>query len=317
MEKSFGDVFSSLELSQELASVTEDVTIFKMAGPKTGERVKIYIKSNHIITRKQLNELSLAIKKQILKKKDVEVIFVERYNLSSAYTVKSTLNEYKDSIIDEFKDNNEIIYHLIKNAKFSADDEDINIEINDTIIARSFEKEIKETIEAIFTERLGVKAEVNITYKEKEEKTFNYNDYLDRVVDDRISEITNRLKLSKEKKSDDDEMMITEASEESKAEKKSDSNSLEKKSTYTSKQSFSDKKQKEPKTREKRWEGYRNREPEVPDDPDVFYGKSVDGVFTPLYEACTELGGFAVRARIENVESRDTKSGGCIFLVDI
>lgn len=317
MEKSFGDVFSSLELSQELASVTEDVTIFKMAGPKTGERVKIYIKSNHIITRKQLNELSLAIKKQILKKKDVEVIFVERYNLSSAYTVKSTLNEYKDSIIDEFKDNNEIIYHLIKNAKFSADDEDINIEINDTIIARSFEKEIKGTIEAIFTERLGVKAGVNITYKEKEEKTYNYNDYLDRVVDDRISEITNRLKLSKEKKSDDDEMMITEASEESKAEKKSDSNSLEKKSTYTSKQSFSDKKQKEPKTREKRWEGYRNREPEVPDDPDVFYGKSVDGVFTPLYEACTELGGFAVRARIENVESRDTKSGGCIFLVDI
>ena len=45
MEKSFGDVFSSLELSQELASVTEDVTIFKMAGPKTGERVKIYIKN--------------------------------------------------------------------------------------------------------------------------------------------------------------------------------------------------------------------------------------------------------------------------------
>ena len=317
MDRTFRDVFMSLDLPEELMNVTEDVYIIKMAGPKSGERLKIYIKSNHIITKKQLDELIKLIKKQVLKNKDVEVKFVERYNLSSTYTVKNVLSEYKDSLIGEFKENNEIIYHLIKNANMEASDDKLTIELPDSVIARSSESEIKRVIEMIFTERLGIPAEVEITYKAQDEKKSIYNSYLDRVVEDRISEITKRVALAKEKHDNkDDEMMITDTSEGNTSEKTS-SKPQEQKKTEKPKEAF---KSKEGFKGDRKSSGtgfFRSKEPEIPDDPDIFYGKSVDGVFTPLYDACSELGGFAVRARVENIEIRETKSGGNIFLVDI
>lgn len=317
MEKTFRDIFQSLELSDELKNVTEDVYVVKMAGPKTGERLKIYIKSNHIISRSQLNELANQIKKQVIKKNDVEVKFVERYNLSSTYDAKSILNEYKDSLIEEFHETNEIIYHIIKNAKMEADSDTIFLEVGDTVIARNSESEIRRILEMIFTERLGVPADVKITYKTFEKSKVNA--YLDHIVEDKISEISKRaFDIKNKAEASDDELMPISGGDnndpmnKSQTEKKTENKESKSDKKENNKSSgFNANKERPQYTR------YTRRESEVPTDPDIFYGKSVDGVFTPLYEACEEQGGFAVRARVESIDVRETKNGGNIFLVDI
>ena len=310
MDKSFRDVFESLELTDELKNVTEDVFVTKMAAPKSGEILRIFISSSHIISKIQLDEIAKQISKQIIKNDNMKVIFVERYNLSLKYDVKSLLNEYKDSLIYEFKESNEVLYQLIKNADITATEDSVNIVLGDTIVARRNADEMKRVIEMIFTERLSVPATVSISYKEYEQS--KVNSYLDHIVTDKITEITKRAEMANKKSSEkaDDELMLSEDNKDKKSEKKPSEKRAETKEPEKKKE-FKNTSSKGFNT------GFRQREPEVPNDPDIFYGKSVDGVFTPLYEACQELGGFAVKARIENVEVRDTKNGGNIFLVDI
>ena len=313
MEKSFREVFNSLKLSDELFGVTEDVYIVKMGGTKDASQLKIYIKSNHIITKFQIDELAKEIKKQILKNKDVEVKFIERYNLSSTYTAKTVLSEYKDSIIAEFNELNQILFLLIKKANIDATEDTISIELQDTVIARSNAAEMKRVIETIFVERLGIPASVEIKYREKEDES-RYISYVNRMIDDRIVEITKRAAQADVKKEvTEDQMLINDGETVASTEKpgKEKAKPEQPKEQAKNKEAF--------KTGEKKYNGgfYKPRTPEVPDDPDIFYGKSVDGVFTPIFDACDELGAFAVRARIEGIEIRDTKSGGCLFLVDI
>ena len=317
MERSFRDVFQSLELSDELTNVTEDVYVTKMSGTKSAQRLNIFLNSNHIIERRQINEIASQIKKQIIKSDEVELRITERYNLSSKYTVKAALNEYKDSLILEFKESNELLYQIIRNANIDADDESISIELNDTIIARRNEHEISRIIEMIFTERLGVPASVNITYKTFEKSKVNA--YLDHVVEDKIYEISKRAILAESKPATEDgELAFSDDTKgaDSTAKNSTKQETSEKKAeqkTYNKSESF----KQDGRKFDNKFSGYQRRTPEVPTDPDIFYGKSVDGVFTPLFDACTELGGFAVRARIENIEVKDTKNGGNIFLVDI
>ena len=315
MDRSFRETFQSLELSDELRNVTEDVYITKISAPKSGTKLTIYLSSNHIIERKQLNELAEQIKKQIIKNSAVIVKFVERYNLSSKYNAKSILQEYKDSLIDEFRESNEILYQIIRSGNISATEDTVDLELNDTIITRRNEAEITRIIEMIFTERLGIPVSVNIAYKSYEKSKIH--SYLDHVVEDKIEEITKRANMAKEKaEKSGEELAFAEGNNDQSKDKSSGAEQKSASKSGTEKK-FEGKKFDGKNRGNSGFSGYRQRTPETPTDPDIFYGRSVDGVFTSIFDACQELGGYAVRARVEGIEIKETKNGGNIFLVDI
>ena len=327
MDKTFREVFATLELPKELEIITEDVYVNRMVASKAGDRLKIYITSNHIIGRKQLSDIAGKIAKQIIKNDRLEVRFVERYNLSSKYDAKAVLAEYEDSLREEFKSTNEIFYQMLNNSTLTGDGDVISLELDDTIVSRHYADELVQEIESVFSDRLGISCTVKVSYKEH--KASKVNSYLDHILTDKISEISKRAAMAanKEESSSDEIMEMPKggadieldidaanasgSSVQKKAPKAADASM--KSQGSSEKKSYGDKGGKDFKG----YSNFRKKEPEVPTDPDIFFGKSVDGVFTPLFDACQELGGFAVRARIENVEVRDTKNGGSIFLVDI
>ena len=136
MSKSFKEVFLTLDLPEDLSGVMEDVFVTKVATNKQNTRLKIYLSSSHIIEKKQLNRIAKQITKQLFKDKEITVLFDERYKLSSQYTVPAITNMYMDSIIEECKDGNRILYELLKNADVETTDDTLKVILPDSVIAK-------------------------------------------------------------------------------------------------------------------------------------------------------------------------------------
>ena len=334
MSKSFKEVFLTLNLPEDLSGVMEDVFVTKVATNKQNTRLKIYLSSSHIIEKKQLNRIAKQITKQLFKDKEMTVLFDERYKLSAQYTVPAITNMYMDSIIEECKDGNRILYELLKNADVETTDDTLKVVLPDSVIARKNTPELVRVLKMIYEERLGVPALVEVDFKEPVKS--RADEYMDHIVSEKISEITRRAYITSQSEGTDaqatdntngNEIMsadgavsiedLAPGSSEGKVEKKAAEKPKEE-SKASKPAPASDKKDFK---KERNYERKFIRQPKAlvnSDDPDTIYGKSVDmSVITFINDASMEQGGHTVKARIENVEVRETRTGMRIFLVDI
>ena len=100
--KSFFEVFPALKLEGILKSLCEQVEVEKVTSNKMGNRIKVYIVSKKLVQKEQLFCLEKNIKEQLFPRSNVNIVIVERFELSEAYTPKNLFDAYEESILEEF-----------------------------------------------------------------------------------------------------------------------------------------------------------------------------------------------------------------------
>ena len=99
----------------------------------------------------------------------VEVIVIEKFRLSDGYTPEMAYKEYKDSILEEIRDNDRLLYAVFKNSKIKfLDDTHIELEIPNTGIESIYENDLVAYLHKVFCDRCGFECIIDTKIVERE-----------------------------------------------------------------------------------------------------------------------------------------------------
>lgn len=99
MSKLFAETFPTLKLNSTVKAQLHEVEVTNITVNSTKDRLKIYLRSTHLLTRKDIAFLEQAIKNQLFAKARIQIIIMESYELSKQYTPENLMNLYIDSFL--------------------------------------------------------------------------------------------------------------------------------------------------------------------------------------------------------------------------
>lgn len=309
MEQAFLDVFNTLSLKESLKTLFEDVYILKMVSVTKKNLVKIFIKSNHIIPRKEKADMERIIKKDLFSGEDIDIKIVETYELPSVYTVTALLNEYKESMLYDLTENSPILKNCFIKIRFEEIDKNtVTVIVPEKSIFKERENEIVDYLRHITTDRFNMEAVFKVVYEkpEGEEEREKEREALTEYKVQKLirSDLVASLEESESESKDEN------ASEDKASEKKETAKPAPSVPRSVSKQNFSksypSKKSFTP----------RASMPEESDNPDVLYGREIDPEEEPI-NLCDLVEDFlpvVVTGEIIKVEDRrDIRNNKAIF----
>ncbi|MGN1148047.1 MAG: PolC-type DNA polymerase III [Lachnospiraceae bacterium] len=193
MSKPFFEVFPGLELDGQAKEQMEQVEVEKITSTSRKDFLRIYIVSNHLIQKEIIYKVEKEIKEQLFKKAVMTIKIYEKFRLSSQYTPQKLLDIYKDSILEELKEYDHIVYNAFKGADIAFPSEDkLELTVADSVLIRSKSDELIRILEKIFNERCGLTTAVTLVYKEVEEGRFEEED--EKKIAMQVAEIYARVK---------------------------------------------------------------------------------------------------------------------------
>lgn len=169
--KTFLEVFPDLHIADNVRGLLELVKVEKVTTTRDRSSIRIYIDSPRLMHKQNIYKLEEGIKDQLFPEKKVAIKILEKYHLSGQYTPEKLMGAYRDSILMELKNYSILLYNMFRKAKFDFSEKDLlDMEIEDTMIARDKVPELVRILEKIFTERCNVPLEVRTHFRPAEMK---------------------------------------------------------------------------------------------------------------------------------------------------
>ena len=198
MGKPFSEVFPSLSLENNVNEIMAQTEVEKVSSTKKKDYLRIYIKSSRLIGKEDIYSVESAIKNQLFPGAALIVKIYERFELSGQYTPENLLELYYESMLFEIQEYSNILYNILKNAKFSFPvPYQMMVNLEDTVIARSKEEELTEILQKIMVERCGFSLEIYVEYREGKGGKYSEEDEI--KLRQEVSQIYDRAMRSKEK----------------------------------------------------------------------------------------------------------------------
>ncbi len=308
MSKPFFSVFATLSLNKNLHTVMEQMTVERVSATKSGNYLRIYLRSEHLIPKEKLAAVEEEIAKQLFPKKEITIKIYESYELSKQYNLKNLFDEYYESILWEFKNYNHIHHLLLKKAEIEfLSDSKMKLTVEDTELNKGVVAEVVRILDKIIHDRCGLPVEIAVGYKEAKESRYAKESQI--KVEKQVNEILSRIDFSK---GDEEAPVPQEAKVSSTG---SQGSAAEKAAEKTSAPEKADNKQGSGKSFENKQSEYR-RAPKKSDNPDVIYGKDFEDELIKMEEIDGEIGQVCVRGKITRLEMRPIRGERTIVSFD-
>ena len=166
-DKSFFYVFPTLKVEEDIQILFADVEVKKITTNSRRDFLHVHIFSRHLIQKKQIWQMERRIKDQLFGNVHVEVLIEEEYALSGHYKPEALINEYRESIILELKEQSVLASSMFSQAKIRFEESNVvSLELLDTIVSEGRKEEILALLENIFEKRFHIPADIRITYRE-------------------------------------------------------------------------------------------------------------------------------------------------------
>ena len=285
--KSFFEVFPTLQLEGILRGLCDQIMVEKVTSNKMGNRIKVYIVSKKLVQKEQLFCLEKNIKEQLFPRSNVNIAIVERFELSEAYTPKNLFEVYEESILTEFKADNDLEYNLFRMGEVTFPHENVmNLKLPAAFVPDVTEQKLKDDLYDIFAHRCGFDVTILLEYETEPKYKKNNNEefYIEQ-------QIKNLLKAAPK------EEAVVEQPKKSPAEKKTED-----------KKQVERKKPLEP-LGGRRGGGFGNAPMKRSDNPDVFYGRDFDDETITIDQIVGEIGEVCIRGKVMSVDTRELRNG--------
>ena len=203
MDKLFFEAFPSIQLDNDLHNALNDSMVTKVSTNSSKDAVSVYLYCRRVIPKRRIRTLEEQIKKQIFSYDDIKINVIEKFELSSQYSVESFYNEYIDSIYHEISEYSSYMLAVIKRADFVFEEDKLTIVLEDNMFTRSREEEIIHIFHSIFCDRAGLNVIVDVDYKEA--KKTNYQEKNETYIRNKVDKIVDRLEEIKEREEEERE----------------------------------------------------------------------------------------------------------------
>ena len=286
--KRFFKVFPDLKLKTELMDLMSLVSVEKIASNQSKSSLKVYIISTRLIFRKDILYIRKEMEKQLFGTTNINILIDEKYVLSKQYNPKTLWMEYQESIFDELRNINIVMYNMLKKSDIYFNNNELKLILEKSVLGKAKENELRSFLEEIITGRCGITVDIIIDYKEAKESRFKQQQEI--KVENEVAEIVKRIKNNESEKEANTEGNDTK--KESKQEKRSFVNKGEKK--FFRRDSYS-----------------------KSDNPDVIYGREFDDEFTSIEDITGESGVVAIKGQIISLETREIRNERTIVMFAI
>ena len=327
------NLFDNYRPSKVLQEYFEDVYVNKVRFSRKSKTLRIFADSNHLIHDQYVEQLQgdlyYPAVRIITDMKEVEVHM--QYHLSERYRLQDIYREYKDSLLYSVKKDDPINYILVSGDEWVIADNVITIPMPDTELARQRNHSIRDFLVDVFKNQFQLEVQVGFNYREEDKQALK-EAHEKRVLEEQLNyqkQMEELHRLEAEKHQPDSDM----GSEESDANSK-DAGKHEVSESETDKASGTKEAKKEtaPKdnnpTQSKPVYGsgrgereggrsFRRSQMNASKDPDVFYGKEVEGEKTPISEIQDEIGMVVVEGQILKIETRELRNEKTLLTFNI
>ena len=310
MSKSFFEVFPTLKLDTGLKDLFENVAVEKVTSTKRKDFLRVYIASEHLISKEDVYRVEKEIGKQFFPKMPIVVKFYERFHLSGQYDAGKLMDAYGESIRLELQEASPVEYNLFKRADIGFDGSKMRLTLEDTVPGREKAAELTRILEKIYNERCGIPVQVEISYKER--KAGKYREEDEHRLAMQVAEISARAGYAvaakanglwdKEKPEKSGEPVGEPVERPVKQEKPVEFAAA----AGQSKRRSGD-----------RDRGDQKRPLKRSDNPDVIYGRDFDEDAMPIEDIIGEMGEVVIRGKVIRKDSREIKNERMILIYDI
>ena len=334
----FFDAFPSLETEKELHNVFSAATVSGITALPDADEVVVYAESAKYITGLQVAGMEKALFDSVFSKAGRLVILKVRFNFEDNTDFDVMWEKYRLYMAEEIGAKSGLLATIYRNARVTAADRVITLDIEENYIAREKQSILAATIIDHWRERFGIDVKVDFKYHEPEKRDRTRRDEVVRVIrkeeleaakneaaaplpglDDWFDDIlpdedaepvvmgtrgteiggtSEILAMAEEEKAGGDQ--VKNSAPDEAGNKKSDGIKSDAKSGDAGKQG-----QKAFSKGKSKWKG----ESKLPEDPDIFYGRNFEGDPVPIANLSESLGQACVRGMIMKSEDRETKTG--------
>lgn len=115
-QKDFFEVFSGLQLNQDLTDLFGFVQVRRITQNPQKNAIRVYITSDRLITKEKIYAVEKAISNNLFQNR-VQTKIMEHFNLSDQYDGPMLLKVYRESVLLELKNYNIIIYNMFRKSQ--------------------------------------------------------------------------------------------------------------------------------------------------------------------------------------------------------
>ena len=317
MTKPFKEVFPNLIVDKELDGLLNITTITKISANREETCIRIYLDGERLIFYKNIRILEKEIQKQIFQGKTVEVKVIPSFTLSSQYNPKTVMDVYKDSIYDELHEYSPIACNLLKNADVEFTDEyHMTLVLENSMIAKSKQKDIVDFLEKVFCERCKMDFIVDLQYKEPKISKVRKNSAIQ--IEQEVKNIMERTMFARAKSDGEEGSLKNESIQHIGEEKKTDANSSQEKTKTVAKSTVDDGKNAKSGEKFERKGEFRRKYESKPNNPDVVYGRDfTDDEILEISKVDGPIGEIVIHGKVLSVDTREIKNERTIIMFTI
>lgn len=285
----FFEVFETLNVTEELGELFRDIKVIKVTISKKTGQTLVFIESTHLLSRKQIKAMEFQLQKQLFQSQNNKVGIVERYLLSAQYDPEKLWTMHRENIMDELMEESVINYNILKSSEIEFNDSTMILKIENTFLNHKKGEEIQKFLEPMFRERYGFDLSIRFDFydreltNEEEEDREEPRRYVEKDEEHRSSDQINNNSGAVGDGRQDTSKEIVAKEDNGQSPKKNEKSSSYEKGKYAAKK-------------------------QLPEDPDIFFGRSFDGEPIPIKEIQEEIGEVVIRGRIESYEDREIRN---------
>lgn len=287
----FFQAFLGMDCKENLMEAFYHIEVERVLMSRSQKVVKIYIIAEELIPRNKLREMEFQLKRQIFGKIGIVPRILERYCFSKEYTFAELFEKYRESFLEDLKEQNIFNYYIFKNSNYEIQEDTILLHTEENLFTRARQEEICHFVRTIFAEKFGFDITLSFSYflpeKKPEEIEFV-------TIENKSAKISELPEIS-EKMNTIKDLKIKKAEETVKKPAKQDRNSYN-------------------QTAKAKNEGNYTYRKKLPDDPSIFFGRPFEGEVVPMIEIQEELGDVVIQGKVQEVKERELRNGKILMV---
>lgn len=301
----FLDAFSEVEIEGKIAGLFSNCEVIKLTENQQHTIARIFIKSDHLISGKDIDKVAEKIKKVYFPAYEKVEVFPD-FHLSSQYNLRNLWDEYSDTVLYEVKKKSGLMYILLQRSDVSfISENEMEVILEESIVSKELESSLKRALDVLLLQRCNINGV--ITYDYMESSAYKIKEEYDHKVDIILQEYTRK---HAPKVLTEEEQMLGEVKE--KAEKKEEADNKSKDSFNKKKETFY-----KDKENQKQYKSGYTRKFKSSDNPDVLYGTDIEGKIIDLVDITNELTDVVIKGKVFYYEDKLIKGDRHILLFNI
>jgi len=160
----FFKTFDKLSADQELQKLYSEVEVVKVLASKQTKNIYVCIRSSRLISRLNIKKMEGLLNQQLFFHTGNIAIIKPQFELSAQYNLAKLYPIYRDSIMEELKEESSVIYYILSTAQISFDNLNMQIRTTDNFITKDKATKLKDFLETMFQERFDYTVTVTFEY---------------------------------------------------------------------------------------------------------------------------------------------------------